>query len=111
MTIAELCAALSAEVQTAGDGGREINKVIAGDLLSFVMGTAPEGAAWVTIQTHLNVAAVAVLKDLPMIIIASDRKAAPDLVVRCEEEKVCIASVKETIFGVCSKMAELGLEG
>lgn len=111
MTVAELCAALSADVQVIGDERREIDKVVAGDLLSFVMGTAPEGAAWVTIQTHLNVAAVAVLKDLPIIIIASGRKAAADLAARCEEEKICIASVKETIFTVCSKMARLGLEG
>lgn len=111
MTVGELCAALGAEVQTGGDPGRNISQVTVSDLLSFVMGVANEGAVWVTIQTHLNVAAVAVLKELPMIIIASGRKAAPDLVARCEEEKICIASVDETIFGVCAKLAEMGLAG
>lgn len=111
MTVGELCRELSAEIHAAGDKGREITGVTASDLLSFVMGTAPEGAAWVTIQTHLNVAAVAVLKDLPVIIIASGRKPAHELIARCEEEKICVASVGDTIFGVCVKLARLGLNG
>lgn len=111
MTAGELCRELSAEIHVAGDSEREITGATAGDLLSFVMGTAPEGAAWITIQTHLNVAAVAVLKDLPMIIIASGRAPAPELAARCEEENICIASVKDTIFSVCAKLARLGLNG
>lgn len=110
MRIDELCSALSADVQVTGDMRRDVTQVVAGDLLSFVMGAAPDGAAWVTIQTHLNVAAVAVLKELPLIIIASGRRAAPDLAARCEEEKICVASVKETIFTTCSRLAALGLK-
>lgn len=110
MKISELCSALNAEVWVAGDVDKEITLVTAGDLLSFVMGTAAEGSAWVTIQTHLNVAAVAVLKELPIIIIACGRKAAPDLASRCEEENICVATVKDTVFGVCAKLASLGLK-
>lgn len=111
MTVGELCHELSAEIHTGGNSTREIIGVTVGDLLSFVMSAASEGEAWVTIQTHLNVAAVAVLKDLPMIIIASGRTASPELVSRCEEENICVVSVKETIFGVCAKLAHLGLNG
>lgn len=111
MTAGELCRELSAEIHSAGGREREITGVTASDLLSFVMGTAQEGAAWVTIQTHLNVAAVAVLKDLPAIIIASGRKPAQDLIDRCVEENICVASVPDTIFGVCVKLARLGLNG
>lgn len=111
MTVSELCQELSAEIHAAGNGEREVTGVTAGDLLSFVMSAASEGEVWVTIQTHLNVAAVAVLKDLPMIIIASGRPASPELVSRCEEENICVASVKETIFGVCARLAHLGFNG
>lgn len=111
MTAGELCRELSAEIHVAGNSEREITGVTVGDLLSFVMGTASEGEAWITIQTHLNVAAVAVLKDLPMIIIASGRVPSPELVSRCEEENICVASVKETIFGVCVKLTHLGFGG
>lgn len=109
MTIGELCKAISADVQVPGDQERQVTKLTVGDLLSFVMGSAPEGAAWVTIQAHLNAAAVAVLKDLPVIIIAAGRKAPDDLIQRCAKENICIASVKDSIYGVCRKMASLGI--
>ena len=108
MTVEELCIALDASVYAAGDRERKISKAVAGDLLSFVMGTAPEGAIWVTIQVHLNVAAVAVLKDLPVIIIAAGRRPQDDLVERCQQEGICLASVKDTIYAVCAKLAALG---
>lgn len=111
MTVSEICGALGGEVQCAGDGGREITGATAGDLLSFIMGTAPEGAAWVTVQAHLNVAAVAVLKDLPLIIIASGRKAPDDLIERCNTENIAIISVPDSLYATCVKLAGLGLKG
>lgn len=111
MTVGEICVALGGEVQCEGDNGREITGATAGDLLSFIMGTAPEGAAWVTVQAHLNVAAVAVLKDLPLIIIASGRKAPDDLIERCKTENIAIISVPDTLYATCVKLAALGLAG
>ena len=40
---------------------KEIECGYVGDLLSWVMGNADAGCAWVTIQTHVNIVAVAVL--------------------------------------------------
>ena len=110
MKISEICHALGAQVAVPGDGERDVTKATAGDLLSFVMGNAPEGAAWITIQAHLNAAAVAVLKDLPLVIIAAGRKAPDDLVERCKKENICLAAVKTTIFQTCAVLAQLGLE-
>jgi serine kinase of HPr protein (carbohydrate metabolism regulator) len=75
------------------------------------MGTVSDGSAWVTIQAHLNVAAVAVLKDIPVIILASGRKAPPDLIERCRTENICVASVSGSIFETCRRLSELGIEG
>lgn len=111
MTVSEICEALGGDVQCVGDKGREITGAIAGDLLSFIMGTATEGAAWVTVQAHLNVAAVAVLKDLPLIIIASGRKAPDDLIERCTTENIAIISVPDTLYATCAKLSGLGLKG
>lgn len=111
MTVSEICRALGGEIQCEGEAAREITGATAGDLLSFIMGTAPEGAAWVTVQAHLNVAAVAVLKDLPLIIIAAGRNAPEDLIERCKTEKITIISVPETLYGTCAKLASLGLKG
>ena len=111
LKIKEICEKLNAEVQVPGDRERVVAHASAGDLLSFIMGTTPEGSAWITIQAHLNVAAVAVLKDIPIIILASGRKAPRDLVERCAEENICLASVAESIFATCRRLSEFGIEG
>lgn len=111
MKLSELCTALGGESFCAGNAEKEITEAIAGDLLSFIMGSAREGAAWVTIQAHLNVAAVAVLKDIPIIIIAAGRKVPDDLIERCRTENIALLSVPESLFEVCAKMRGLGLKG
>lgn len=111
MKIRYLCQKLNADVQVAGDLDRDVTQAAAGDLLSFIMGTVSDGSAWVTIQAHLNVAAVAVLKDIPVIILASGRKAPPDLIERCRTENICVASVSGSIFETCRRLSELGIEG
>ncbi|MEG1642069.1 MAG: serine kinase [Synergistaceae bacterium] len=108
MKIGEITSLLNAKVYVQGDTDREITGVIAGDLLSFIMGTANENSAWITIQTHLNVAAVAVLKDLPLIIIASDRVPAEELIERCKEENISIISLPYSLYEACNRMYEFG---
>lgn len=111
VTLETVCSALGAEVHVAGDAARTVEKVAVGDLLSFVMGSDSDGAAWVTIQSHLNVAAVAVLKDMPIILIASGRKPADDLIERCKAEKIALVTVSDSIFDICLRLGRLGLTG
>ena len=111
MTINELCTLLGGKIFVEGRMDRVVTQATVGDLLSFIMGTAEEGAVWVTIQSHLNVAAVAVLKEIPMIIIASGREPAADLMARCETEGITLLTVQESIFDTCSRMAGLGIVG
>ncbi|NLY89114.1 MAG: serine kinase [Firmicutes bacterium] len=47
-----------------GETGRECRGFYVSDLLSDVMGHAGEGEVWLTIQTHSNVVAVALLLNL-----------------------------------------------
>jgi hypothetical protein len=110
-TIGEICEALNATVHAEGGKSKTVNRVAVGDLLSFVMGGDSDGAAWVTIQTHLNVAAVAVLKEMPIIIIAAGRVPAPDLIARCAEENIALVTSSDSIFGTCVTLGRLGLEG
>ena len=64
----------------------EITRGFVGDLLSFVMGSAPEKALWVTIQNHVNVAAVALLKEVPLVLLASGRVPSLELKDQCHKE-------------------------
>ena len=110
-TLQDICKVIDAIVHVEGDLSRLVEKVAVGDLLSFVMGSDADGAAWITIQTHLNVAAVAVLKDIPIIVIASGREPAADLAARCREEGIAVASTPYSIFDACVRLGQLGLIG
>ena len=110
MTVSEVCKALGGEVQCEGNGAREITGATAGDLLSFVMGTAPEGAAWVTVQAHLNVIAVAVLADMSCVIAAEGVKFPPDAVAKAQSEDLALLECDKSAYEICSIMARAGIQ-
>ena len=82
-----------------------------GDMLSDVMGRAPEGAAWVTIQTHKNTVAVAVMRSLAAIIFAGGREPTPTTVDEANERGVPLFTSEMTSFEIAGRMYELGLRG
>ena len=70
MTVAELCRKLGWDM-AAGDGGREITGgVYCCDLLSIVMGRAPENSLWITVMGNVNSMAVATLADTACVVLA-----------------------------------------
>lgn len=111
VSVGTICEEIGAVTHVKGDSSRDVERVVVGDLLSFIMGSDGDGAVWVTIQTHLNVAAVAVLKEVPVIIIASGRLPAEDLKMRCEAENIALVTASESVFDVCLRLGELGLKG
>jgi predicted transcriptional regulator len=68
--VKELVERLNLQV-SAGEKGldKEICEGYCGDLLSNVMGKAPESCIWLTVQTHQNIVAVAVLREMAAIVI------------------------------------------
>lgn len=53
-----------------GNGEDELTGVYCCDLLSCVMGNAPEGCAWVTVMNNINTLAVASLTECAAVILA-----------------------------------------
>ena len=70
MTVNELCNSCSFEKICVPDGDKEVSGAYIGDLLSWVMGRANEGNAWITIMNNINVIAVASLSDVACVILA-----------------------------------------
>ena len=70
MTVNELAKRLSLRTIALSDGDRDVEGVYIGDLLSWVMGRAQSGNAWITIMSNLNIVAVATLADVSCIILA-----------------------------------------
>ena len=111
MTVRDVLEKIGVEVLCEAGADRPVTGAVVGDLLSFVMGNAPEGAVWVTVVAHVNVAAVAVLKDLPCILLASGRDAAPDFLERCRREDIAVGRSSRSSFDLCGALWELGLRG
>ena len=70
MTVQELIDKLGFAAAALPDGEREITGVYIGDLLSWVMGRAGDGDAWITIMSNRNIVAVATLADTACILLA-----------------------------------------
>jgi len=70
MTVENLVSVLGLNPITLPDKDKEVSGAYIGDLLSWVMGKAMEGDAWITIMSNLNVVAVASLADVACVIFA-----------------------------------------
>ena len=85
MTVKELRERLDLQVLSEPDPDRAVTGGYAGDLLSWVMGRAQSGDAWVTIMTNRNIIAVASLADTACIIVAEDSVVEPDVISLASE--------------------------
>ena len=70
MTVAQIAEKLALEPLVAAGSGRQVTGGYCGDLLSWVMGRAKEGDAWITVMGNLNAVAVAVLADAACMILS-----------------------------------------
>jgi len=69
---------------------QKINGLYACDLLSFVMGRAQKGDLLLTILTHPNVLAVAVLLELPCVVLTSGVNPKEEMIKKAEEEEIAL---------------------
>ncbi len=107
MTVSDLARQPDFKAVCVPDGSREICGGYAGDLLSWVMGRASEGDAWVTIMSNVNIVAVSTLADPACIVLSESVKPDPDTLRRAEEQGVNILSTALDTFDACVRIASL----
>lgn len=107
MTVKQLADALELKEICMCEDDRVVTGGYAGDLLSWVMGRARSGDAWVTIMSNVNIVAVATLADPACIILSEGVEADSDTVARARSMGVnVLGSVKNT-FELCAEIAKL----
>ena len=110
MELQEIIKSLSLKVETPSeDLHREVTGAYVSDMLSDVMGNSKEGFLWVTIQVHLNIIAVASLKNLSGIILVNSRVPAEDTLKKAIEEKIPIMTTPLSAFDLVGMLYSLGL--
>lgn len=79
------------------------------DLLSWVMAHGKQGMAWITVQTHMNVIAVASLMEMAAVIIPEGIQMEEPSLEKAREEGVAVLQSDKTAFALCALLAQHGL--
>jgi hypothetical protein len=111
MTLKELITKLQLKTFVeANNLDREIMVGYTSDLLSDVMGGANSGALWVTVQTHPNIIAVAVLKDIAGIIITGNKNPQPETIKLAQKEHITLLGTDKSSFVASGMLYDNGVK-
>ncbi len=92
-----------------GDLSREICGVYCSDLLSWVMGKGQPDQAWITVQSHVNVIAVAVLREFSCVILAEGAHFPEEVIERAKSEELILLESELPVFETARKLIDLGV--
>ena len=73
------------------------------------MAHGEEGMAWVTVQTHLNVIAVAALAEMACVVLPEEISMEEESLKKAEAEGLCVLTTPLTTYEVCGRMAAKGI--
>ena len=107
MKIKEFADKLNLKVLTAYDEEKEITGCYCGDLLSWVMGRAPEDSIWLTVMGNINSIAVATLADVSCIVLVENAALDEDAKKKAELHDVTILQSEENSYALATKIYEL----
>ncbi|MDR0790397.1 MAG: serine kinase [Bacteroidales bacterium] len=85
----------------------EIGGGYVSDLLSDVMGNAEQGQAWITLQVHKNIMAIASLKELACVILVKGLIPNSETIEQSNEEGIPILSTESETFEIAGRLYEL----
>ena len=103
MKVSELTALLEAQNMTPGVEEDTC------DLLSWVMAHGCEGMAWVTVQTHMNVVAVAALAEMACVILPENIDMPESILEKATDEGLRVLKSPLSAYTICGRMMEKGV--
>ena len=112
MTVRDLIALTGGENKTPeASMDTEVTCGYTCDLLSWVMAHGKAGMAWITVQTHMNVIAVASLMEMAAVILPEGIEIEEATLAKAREEGICVLQCSKTAYELCALMAQAGLPG
>ena len=88
---------------------RKVKAGYCSDLLSRVMAHGPNNGVWITVQTHINIIAVATLLEISCIIIPENIPIDPSTVQKAIEEEIVLISTPLQAFELSGMLYEMGI--
>jgi len=104
MTVGELVRELGLEVLAAGDLEADVHGGYCADLLSEVLAHAAKGDIWITHQKHLNVVAVAKLKEIGAVVLVRGLRPPQEVTDRARAEGVTILVSPTSAFETAGRI-------
>lgn len=86
---------------------RQIGGGYAGDLLSWVMGRAQEGDAWLTIMSNPNIVAVAALTDVSCVILCEGVTPDAGVAALSAEKGINLLGSDLSAFALAARISQL----
>lgn len=109
-TVRECAKLLHAQVLSGEDLlERDVDGVFIGDLLSWVMAKGKGDQLWVSVQSHLNVIAVASLKEFSAVILAQSAEVSKESVQKAQEENVILLSTDLSAYEIACVLHDAGV--
>ncbi len=109
MTVCEMAASLSLTALALPDPDRCVEGAYIGDLLSWVMGRAQSGHAWVTIMSNRNILAVATLSDVACILLCEGVLPDEGVTEMAVEKDINILTSPLPAYELARELARIGL--
>ena len=106
MTITKLADELNL-TRLSGEADREIESCYISDLLSRVLGGCQSGDIWITVQSSLNMVAVAVMTDAACVILPEGLTAPDNVIEKANEEGLTIFTSKDTAYSLAVTISQL----
>lgn len=98
MKVKDLVKELNAKIYNDNDLEREISTGYCGDFLSVVMGKAADDCAWFTIMNNLNIAAVAHICNVSVVIICEGFEPDSALMEKCQMMGINLIGTELDVF-------------
>ena len=110
MDIQQILPLIKGKLLTEGsDTSRSISSGYACDLLSWVMARGKKDMAWVTVQTHLNVIAIASLHEMSCVIMPENIKMEENSLKKAKEEGIAVISSPLSAYALCGILYQQGI--
>ncbi|MBO8160994.1 MAG: iron-sulfur binding hydrogenase [Thermosipho sp. (in: Bacteria)] len=87
----------------------EILHAYTGDLLSLVMKNAKSDSIWITVQSHVNIIAVASMVGVKAIVLCEGLQFSDETVEKAKEEGITLLRSPDNAFLTSGKIFELGI--
>ena len=107
MTVIDLCKLDGFSEVILPEPDREIEGVYIGDLLSWVMGKARSGDAWITIMSNINTIAVATLTDTACIILAEGVNLDENVKATAKSKGINVISTEYPAYTTALKLSQI----